>query len=252
MRALSLLKISVTKTHTNDSLPTCIWAMQTRPNMDWFSRVLAPNNLSAMISIQEPLPMWTMYWAIVLSIILSQAIRKETRITTRTTRIKMILTSPMRRRMNMKLLCYLLSLKESATAVESQGTGHQSAMKRTILKNNGPFIRPSRVTSKHLRVPVLPQEAATIWMTMDQIPKVKWSQPDGPEPTLTFIKPLPCNIGFYCTISPQWQSFAIPRWCQIFKIPMRHLPSWWMQECFLQIRKPMSLDGEKFSTIPKL
>jgi hypothetical protein len=72
----------------------------------------------------------------------------------------------MRRRMNKKLLCHLLSSKESGTAVESQGTGHQSAVERTILEKNGPFIRPSRVTSKHPRVPTLPQEAATIQAMM--------------------------------------------------------------------------------------
>jgi hypothetical protein len=124
----------------------------------------------------------------------------ETRTTT--TRIRMILISPMRRRMNRKLLGHLLSSKKSATAMESQGTGHHSAMRRIILEKNGPFIRPSRVTSKHLRVPVQPQEAATIRMKMEQIPKVKQSQPDGPEHTFSFIKPLPCTIGFYWTISP--------------------------------------------------
>jgi hypothetical protein len=39
-------------------------------------------------------------------------------------------------------------------------------MKRTILEKYEPFIRPSRVTSKHLRVPTLPQEAATIQAMM--------------------------------------------------------------------------------------
>jgi hypothetical protein len=39
-------------------------------------------------------------------------------------------------------------------------------MKRTILEKNGPFIRLSRVTSKHRRVPTLPQEAATIQAMM--------------------------------------------------------------------------------------
>jgi hypothetical protein len=90
--------------------------------------------------------------------------KKENKDNNKNNQIRM--TSPMRRRMNKNLLCHLLSSKESATAVESQGTGCQSAMKRTILEKNGPFIRLSRVTSKHRRVPTLPQEAATIQAMM--------------------------------------------------------------------------------------